>query len=65
MELDVLAEAIDHLCGADPATYADTESIELLFSQLARLDAFATRATAAFDTAATGSPPGPATPRPG
>ena len=58
MELDVLAEAIDHLCDSDPLAYADTESIEALFGQLTRLDAFTTRATAAFDTAGNWVPSG-------
>lgn len=58
MELDDLAEAIDHLCESDPSAYADTESIELLCRQMARLDAFATRATAAFDTAGNWVPSG-------
>jgi hypothetical protein len=58
VELDVLGEAIDHLCESDPSAYADTESIELIFGQLARLDAFATRATASFDTAGNWVPSG-------
>jgi hypothetical protein len=58
VELDVLAETIDRLSGADPAAYADAESVELLFRQLARLDAFTTRATAAFDTAGNWVPSG-------
>jgi hypothetical protein len=58
VELEVLAETIDHLCASDPAAYADTESIELLFRQLARLDSFTTRATASFDTAGNWVPSG-------
>ena len=58
MELEVLAETIDHLCAADPSTYADTESIEFIFSQMARFEAFATRATASFDTAGNWVPSG-------
>jgi len=58
VELDVLTEAIDRLSGADPSAYADAESIELILKDLARLDAFATRATAAFDTAGNWVPSG-------
>jgi len=58
VDLDVLAEAIDRLSGSDPSAYADTESIEHLFRQLARLDAFVTEATAAFDVAGNWVPDG-------
>lgn len=58
MELDALVEALDALCEVDPATVADTESIEVLQRQLARLDALVTQATAAFDTAGNWVPDG-------
>jgi hypothetical protein len=51
MELDDLTEAIDRLSGSDPSTCADVESIQRLHRELARLDAFVTEATAAFDAA--------------
>jgi len=50
MELDVLTEAIDRLVGTDPSGCAGAESVVELQRQLARLEAFATRAVAAFDT---------------
>jgi hypothetical protein len=56
--LDVLTEAIDHLRGSGPSTYSDTESIECLYGELARLEAFITEATAAFDTAGNWVPDG-------
>jgi hypothetical protein len=49
---EVMAEltaALDALCASDPAALADGETIEGLQRQLARLDAVATRASAAFD----------------
>ena len=58
MELDALTETIDHLVGSDPAGYADTESMEALQRQLARLDAFVTLATAAFDSSGAWAPEG-------
>jgi hypothetical protein len=51
VDLDVLTDVIDRLSESDPSIYADTESIENLHRQLARLDAFVTNATAAFDAA--------------
>jgi Domain of unknown function (DUF222)/HNH endonuclease len=44
-----LADAIDGLCAADPATLADSDTIQALQRQLARLEAATVRATAAFD----------------
>jgi len=65
VDLDVLTEAIDRLHGSDPSACADTESIEILQRQLARLDAFVTKATAVFDASGTGNPTAPPTPRRG
>ncbi|MDR3648873.1 MAG: DUF222 domain-containing protein [Acidimicrobiales bacterium] len=56
MDLDVLTEAIDRLHGSDPSACADTESIEILQRQLARLDAFVTKATAVFDASGNWQP---------
>src|ERR1700736_2271999 len=58
VDVDVLTEAIDRLHGSDPSAYADPESIETLQRQLARLDAFVTEATAAFDAAGNWVPDG-------
>jgi hypothetical protein len=58
VDVDVLTEAIDRLHGSDPSVYADPESIETLQRQLARLDAFVTEATAAFDAAGNWVPDG-------
>jgi hypothetical protein len=58
VDLDVLTDAIDRLRGSDPSTCADTESIEILQRQLARLDAFVTEATAVFDAAGNWVPDG-------
>ncbi|HVM14357.1 MAG TPA: DUF222 domain-containing protein [Egibacteraceae bacterium] len=44
-----LAEALDGLCQAEPASLADGETVVALHAQLERLAAVATRATAAFD----------------
>ncbi|HEV3280503.1 MAG TPA: DUF222 domain-containing protein [Acidimicrobiales bacterium] len=44
---------IDELVEADPASFANGESMETLQRQLARLEAFATRAGAAFDASGT------------
>ncbi len=60
MDLDVLTEAIDRLHGSDPSACADTESIEILQRQLARLDAFVTKATAVFDASGNWQPDGAA-----
>jgi hypothetical protein len=49
MDLGALSAAIDELVDADPASFADGESMETLQRQLARLDAVTTTATAAFD----------------
>jgi len=58
MDLDVLTQALDHLGGVDPSVFADTDSIELLHRQLARLEALVTGATAAFDAAGNWMPEG-------
>jgi hypothetical protein len=49
MGLAGLTEAIDELSGSDPSAFVDTESIEVLCRQLARLDCVVTKKTAAFD----------------
>jgi len=49
MGLDDLECAVDCLVQTDPSSCADAESIESLQRQLARLEAFVTAATAAFD----------------
>ncbi len=49
MQLDALTEAIDALVDAGPLAFGDGESMEALHRQVARLDAFTTEATAAFD----------------
>ena len=54
--MDVLGEltnAIDVLCATDPAQLADREAVQALHRQLDRLEAAATRATAAFDASGT------------
>jgi Domain of unknown function (DUF222)/HNH endonuclease len=58
MELETLHEIIDHLIEADPADFADAESIEVLQRQLTRLECFVTEATAAFDAAGNWAPDG-------
>jgi len=58
VDLDVLTDAIDRLNGSDPSSCADTESIEILQRQLARLDAFVTQATAVFDASGNWQPDG-------
>jgi hypothetical protein len=58
VDLDVLTAAIDVLNESDPSASADPESIQILQRQLARLDAFVTRATAAFDAAGNWAPDG-------
>ena len=58
MALDALAETIDALIASGPSAHADGESIELLHRQLARLDAFVTAATSAFDIAGGWAPDG-------
>ncbi len=47
--LDELDTVLDKLCATEPAALADGQSIEALHRGLARLEAVATRATAAFD----------------
>ena len=47
--LNDLSAAVDVVCGADPALFADGESIVALHRQLDRLEAAVTRAAAAFD----------------
>ena len=49
MELDAFACAVDCLAQSGPSSCADAESIESLHRQLARVEAFVTAATAAFD----------------
>jgi hypothetical protein len=49
MELEALTEVIDGLMQCDPSTFADGESMEVIHRELARLEAFATTATAAFE----------------
>jgi hypothetical protein len=49
MQLKELTEAMDRLVESDPSTFSDAESILTLQRQLARLEAFVTTATAAFD----------------
>ncbi len=58
MGLDDLTEAIDRLSRSDPSACADAESIEGLHRQLARLEAFVTEATGAFDAAGNWVPDG-------
>jgi Domain of unknown function (DUF222) len=58
VDLDVLTEVIDSLHGSDPSACADTESIEILHRQLARLEAFVTNATSAFDSSENWVPDG-------
>ncbi|MGH9164079.1 MAG: hypothetical protein ACRDZW_01015, partial [Acidimicrobiales bacterium] len=47
--LDELVVAMDALVATDPTILADGEAIESLHRELARLEAVATRATAAFE----------------
>jgi hypothetical protein len=56
--LDVLTAAIDELRGSDPSIWADTESIEELYRQRARLEAVVSAVTAAFDAAGNWVPDG-------
>jgi hypothetical protein len=53
MDLSGLTAAIDQLVEADPASFADGESMETFQRQLARLEAVMTTATAAFDASGT------------
>ena len=58
MDVEVLTEALDQLIESGPSDCADAESIEILQRQLARLEAFVTDATAAFDSAGNWVPDG-------
>jgi hypothetical protein len=49
MELEALTAAIDGLLRCDPATFGDAASMEVIHRELARFEALATSATAAFD----------------
>lgn len=60
VDLDILTEVIDRLHGSDPSTYGDAESIQAAQRQLARLDAFVTKATGAFDASRNWEPDGAA-----
>jgi len=60
VDLDVLTEVIDHLHGSDPSIYGDAESIEAAQHQLARLDAFVTKATGIFEASRNWEPDGAA-----
>jgi hypothetical protein len=60
VDLDVLTEVIDRLHGSDPSAYGDVESIQAAQRQLARLDAFVTKATGAFDASRSWEPDGAA-----
>jgi hypothetical protein len=44
-----LVASLDALCAADPKLLADGDTVRLLYTQLERLSAVTTRATAAFD----------------
>ena len=48
-ELDALEEAVDLLSDSDPSSLADTESMERLLREHARIEAIVTQAAAAFD----------------
>lgn len=58
MVLDDLSRVIEQLGGSDPVAFADVESVEALHRHLARLEAFTTAATAAFDTSGNWEPDG-------
>ena len=49
MELDDFAEALDALVSSGAENYGDGASIEALYHELARFEAFVTEATAAFE----------------
>jgi hypothetical protein len=49
MLLDELTAVVDEICNADPNDFADMEALKIVRRQIARLDAAATRSTAAFD----------------
>src|SRR5580704_18028471 len=49
MDLDAVTEMMDRLAESDPSTWADRASVEVLQRQLARFDAFVTKATGEFD----------------
>jgi len=50
MELEDVTQAIDRLVGLDPANFGDGDSIDSLFRQLNRLEAFTTLALSRFET---------------
>jgi hypothetical protein len=50
MDLRALSEMMDRLVEADPYSFADEESIQILHQQRARFDSVVTRASAAFDS---------------
>jgi len=58
VDLEVLTEAIDRLSESGPSAFTDTESIETLFRQLSRLEAFVTEKAADFDAAGNWVPDG-------
>ena len=58
VDLTCLTETIDRLVALDPSSYADTESVETLQRQLARVQAFVTSVTGAFDTSGNWAPDG-------
>src|SRR5438270_8751412 len=58
MLLEQFVADVDSICDAEPAAFADMESIKVLRRQLARLDAAATRSTAAFDASGEGKESG-------
>ncbi|HSH22934.1 MAG TPA: hypothetical protein VK975_02625, partial [Acidimicrobiales bacterium] len=47
--IERLEAVLDEMCGADPASFSDAESIVALHRCLARLEAVVTRAVGAFD----------------
>jgi Domain of unknown function (DUF222)/HNH endonuclease len=50
MQLEALTETIDGLMQCDPSTRGDAASMEVIHRELARLESWATSATAAFET---------------
>jgi hypothetical protein len=58
MDLDALTATIDQLRSADPAAFADAESIVALQRLQARVESFVTEAVAAFDAAGNWEPDG-------
>jgi hypothetical protein len=49
MDLDEITEMMDRLVESDPSSWADRASVEALQRQLARFEAFVTKATGEFD----------------